>query len=154
MGVKAKVTRITLGKHWDAKTKKWEDKRTNVDQLGVPQIPDFIKTLHQRAIEKANKLMKLDAQYPYKACDIAIINYYGSAGRLNMHQDQSESWQSIKEGHPVVAFSVGDTCDLEFANERPAAGQKPKSTQVESGDAYLFGGKSRMMFHGINNVKN
>jgi len=62
-------------------------------------------------------------------------------------QDKHVSEQSICEGLPVVSFSIGDTAEFLYGDEREV--DKAKRVLLESGDVLIFGGKSWNIFHGI-----
>lgn len=62
-------------------------------------------------------------------------------------QDKHVSEQSIREGLPVVSFSIGDTAEFFYGDERDV--EKANKILLESGDVLIFGGKSRNIFHGI-----
>jgi alkylated DNA repair dioxygenase AlkB len=47
----------------------------------------------------------------------------------------------------VVSFSIGDTAEFLYGDERNV--DKTKKVLLESGDVLIFGGKSRNIFHGI-----
>jgi DNA oxidative demethylase len=73
----------------------------------------------------------------------ALINFYDEQTRLGMHQDKDE-----KTLDPVVSFSIGDTCRFRFGNtenrSRPYTDLEPAS-----GDLFVFGGASRLAYHGV-----
>jgi len=48
-----------------------------------------------------------------------------------------------------MGLCIGDACDFVFGSEAPSAQRKPKTLRLESGDVYLFGVESRLMWHGI-----
>jgi alkylated DNA repair dioxygenase AlkB len=66
-------------------------------------------------------------------------------------QDKDESEQSIDEGLPVVSFSIGDTAEFLYGDERDV--DKAKKVLLESGDVLIFGGKARNVFHGVNAIQ-
>jgi hypothetical protein len=59
---------------------------------------------------------------------------------------------------PVVSISVGDACDFGYCDSRPeeadaalvalGGGDKVKTLRLDSGDVLVFGGPSRMVYHG------
>ena len=79
-----------------------------------------------------------------------------------MHQDKSERPETLRRGSPVVSISIGDACDFGYCDTRPeeadqalvalGGGEKPKNVRLESGDVLIFGGPSRMVFHGVTKI--
>ena len=82
--------------------------------------------------------------------DICLINWYGSDGRMGLHQDKDESPASIDAGLPVVSLSFGDTARFLFGGVRR---RDPVDTiLLESGDAFVFGGPARLRYHGVSRI--
>jgi DNA oxidative demethylase len=75
--------------------------------------------------------------------DIALINFYDGAARMGMHADRDE--RSLA---PVVSLSLGDTCVFRFGNTRDR-GRPWVDVPLESGDLFVFGGPSRLAYHGV-----
>lgn len=65
-------------------------------------------------------------------------------------QDRDESRESLRKGLPVVSFSIGDSAEFLFGDYRDVDGAE--RVMLESGDVVIFGGESRMVFHGISSV--
>ena len=99
--------------------------------------------------------------------DLCIVNFYSSdQGKMGLHQDKHESAGSLARGRPVVSLSVGASAEFRFCDVRPepAAGSgetqaeaeaRPgacSSIRLDSGDALVFGGAARHIFHGIARV--
>jgi DNA oxidative demethylase len=83
--------------------------------------------------------------------DAAIVNFYEPAAKLGLHQDKIEGPEVIRAGSPVVTISLGDTCVFRFGNtDRPA--RPYRDVQLASGDLFVFGGPSRLAFHGVPKV--
>jgi alkylated DNA repair protein (DNA oxidative demethylase) len=75
--------------------------------------------------------------------DVALINWYGPGARMGMHVDRDEASPS-----PVVSFSLGQTCTFRFGS--PAGRGRPwTDVALESGDLFVFGGPSRLAYHGV-----
>jgi DNA alkylation damage repair protein AlkB len=79
--------------------------------------------------------------------DLCILNYYPTDGRMGLHQDKDESPESIAAGLPVVSISLGDTARFLFGGTRRR--DPVESLLLESGDAFVFGGDSRLRYHGV-----
>ena len=65
---------------------------------------------------------------------------------MGLHQDRDEADFSA----PVVSVSLGDDCLF-----RVGGTQRTDSTQsfrLRSGDVVLLGGKSRLVFHGVDRI--
>lgn len=65
-------------------------------------------------------------------------------------QDKDESAESLRKGCPVVSFSIGDSAEFAYGQQRDLL--SAKKVLLESGDVLIFGGLSRMIFHGITRV--
>jgi alkylated DNA repair protein (DNA oxidative demethylase) len=60
-----------------------------------------------------------------------------------MHRDSDE-----RSPAPVVSFSLGDACDFRFGNVS-GRGRPWTDVELRSGDAFVFGGPSRLAYHGV-----
>lgn len=65
-------------------------------------------------------------------------------------QDRDEREESLRRGLPVVSFSLGDTATFLYGDQRDI--NKAQEVELESGDALIFGGKSRHIFHGVSSI--
>ncbi|XP_057770799.1 uncharacterized protein LOC130990591 isoform X2 [Salvia miltiorrhiza] len=155
-GAKLHLKMMCLGKNWDPETSKYGDKRP-ADQAKPPPIPDEFQRLVKGAIEKCHqylesdhKMMKARAILPPMSPNICIINFYTKMGKLGLHKDKDESQKSLRDGLPVVSFSIGDTAVFLYGDEKDV--DKAKKVELESGDVLIFGGKSRDIFHGVSNI--
>jgi alkylated DNA repair protein (DNA oxidative demethylase) len=78
--------------------------------------------------------------------EACLINRYEPGARMGLHQDKDEQ----EFGAPVVSFSLGDTAVFRIGGlERR---DKTRSIRLASGDAFVFGGPARLVFHGIDRV--
>ena len=135
------VRMLCLGRHWNGKTYKYEETRSDFDGLPAPPLPDDFKTLAGRIAASVG--MPLDA-------DLCILNYYDGDGRMGVHQDKDESPETIAAGVPVVSVSVGDTARFLFGGMRRR--EPIESRLLESGDAFVFGGPARLRYHGVSRI--
>ncbi len=78
--------------------------------------------------------------------DTALVNYYGDAAKMGMHQDKDEVSLA-----PVVSLSVGDSCRFRFGNTETRTRPYVDLT-LESGDLFVFGGPSRLAYHGVTRI--
>lgn len=75
--------------------------------------------------------------------DIALVNFYDENATLGMHQDRDE-----KSLAPVVSLSLGAPCLFRFGNTQNR--NRPwTDIELRSGDLFVFGGPSRLAFHGV-----
>ncbi|KAI3512223.1 hypothetical protein L1887_19516 [Cichorium endivia] len=93
------------------------------------------------------KMMCLGKIIPSMSPDICIAKVYTKDGKLGLHQDKDESRESLDRGLPVVSFSIGDSAEFLYGNERDI--EKAEKVNLESGDVLIFGGESRNIFHGV-----
>jgi alkylated DNA repair protein (DNA oxidative demethylase) len=135
------VRMLCLGRHWNGLLYKYEASRSDFDGLPAPPLPDEFRGLANKIAAAAG--MRFDA-------DLCILNYYDGAGRMGVHQDKDESQASLAAGHPVVSVSLGDTARFLFGGLRR---RDPVDTiQLESGDAFVFGGPARLRYHGVSRI--
>ena len=80
---------------------------------------------------------------PPQAC---LINWYEASARMGLHQDRDEQDFTA----PVVSLSLGDTCVFRIGGiERK---DPTRSLKLASGDAFVFGGPARLIFHGVDRI--
>jgi DNA alkylation damage repair protein AlkB len=140
-GGKMHVRMLCLGRHWNGKTYTYEPTRSDFDNLSAPPLPaDFIAVARELAALAGMSL----------APDLCILNYYDAEGRMGLHQDKDESVRSLEAGLPVVSVSLGDTARFLFGGLRRKDPVEPRP--LESGDAFVFGGPSRLRYHGVSRI--
>jgi len=140
-GGRMHVRMLCLGRHWNGRTYQYEDRRSDFDQALAPELPQDFAAL---AVDLAGRVSMQIAP------DICIVNYYGSDGRMGLHQDKDESPASLAQGTPVVSISLGDTARFLLGGTRR---RDPVSAMLlESGDAIVFGGPARLRFHGVSRI--
>ncbi len=135
------VRMLCLGRHWNGKTYKYEDVRSDFDNLPVPPLPDDFRDLAREIAASAGMTL---------AADLCILNYYDADGRMGLHQDQDEGAASIAAGIPVVSISLGDTARFLFGGLKRRDPVDPYL--LESGDAFVFGGPARLRYHGVTRI--
>jgi DNA oxidative demethylase len=140
-GGKMHVRMLCLGRHWNGQTYRYESTRADFDGLSAPPLPESFRDLANSVARAAS--MTLDA-------DLCILNYYDAEGRMGLHQDKDESANSLEAGLPVVSVSLGDTARFLFGGVR----RKDPVTVIplHSGDAFVFGGPSRLRYHGVSRI--
>ena len=75
--------------------------------------------------------------------DACLINQYDVGARMGLHQDKDE--QDFKQ--PIVSVSLGCTATFQFG--ALARSDKPIKILLNHGDVLVFGGASRLCYHGI-----
>jgi DNA oxidative demethylase len=140
-GGKMHVRMLCLGRHWNGQTYTYEPTRSDFDNLPAPQLPtDFIDIARELAALAGMSF----------APDLCILNYYDAEGRMGLHQDKDESVRSLEAGLPVVSVSLGDTARFLFGGLRRK--DPVEARPLESGDAFVFGGPSRLRYHGVSRI--
>ncbi|MGW3108113.1 alpha-ketoglutarate-dependent dioxygenase AlkB family protein [Streptomyces sp. NPDC001100] len=128
---------VCLGWHWYPYA--YSRETTDGDGTPVKPFPAWLDELGRRAV--ADALGTPTAPY-----DIALINFYDADARMGMHRDSDE-----KSDAPVVSLSLGDTCVFRFGNTDTRT--KPYTdVELRSGDLFVFGGPSRLAYHGVPRV--
>eukprot|EP00249_Psilotum_nudum_P020410 c27689_g1_i1 orf=352-2367(-) len=151
---------MCLGKHWNPIAKSYESRRTSFDNAPAQPVPSIFVSMVSRALttaqdalqDECKKLNMTDKRelLPDMQPEVCIVNFYGHSGKLGMHQDKNESPESLRKGIPVVSFSIGDSAEFLYGKDRNV--EKVQQVTLESGDVLIFGGASRMIFHGVKRV--
>jgi DNA oxidative demethylase len=140
-GGKMHVRMLCLGRHWNAQTYRYEPTRADFDGLEPPPLPTEFRELAREIAGRAG--MPLEP-------DLCILNYYGVEGKMGLHQDKDEGPVSLAAGIPVVSVSIGDSARFLFGGLKRR--DPVESIRLESGDAFVFGGPSRLRYHGVSRV--
>jgi alkylated DNA repair protein (DNA oxidative demethylase) len=135
------VRMLCLGRHWNARTYTYEDVRTDIDARPAPALPPELADHAARAAREAGFLF---------SPDLAIVNWYGPESRMGLHQDKDESAESIASGAPVVSLSIGDSARFLFGGLKRK--DPVEKILLESGDVFVFGGESRLRYHGVTRI--
>ncbi|HEX3778912.1 MAG TPA: alpha-ketoglutarate-dependent dioxygenase AlkB [Pseudonocardiaceae bacterium] len=132
------VRTVCLGWHWYP----YRYSRTVDDGDGAPvkPLPDWLAEIGRRAVTEAYADPAAGARY---RPDVALVNYYDGAARMGLHVDREERIPA-----PVVSLSIGDRCLFRFGNTENR--NKPwTDVELGSGDLFVFGGPSRLAYHGV-----
>lgn len=134
------VRTVCLGWHWQP----YRYTRTAGDVNGarVAPFPSWLVELGRAAVDEAYG-EEAGAGY---APDTALVNFYEGDARMGMHQDKDERSEA-----PVVSLSIGDSCVFRFGNTRTRT-RPYTDVELASGDLFVFGGASRLAFHGVPKV--
>lgn len=135
---------VCLGWHWYP----YAYARTVADGDGAPvkPFPHWLGELGRRAVRDTLGTEASGHDSELIDFDIALINFYDGDARMGMHRDSDE-----KTDAPVVSLSLGDTCVFRFGNTETRT--KPYTdVELRSGDLFVFGGPSRLAYHGVPRV--
>lgn len=81
------------------------------------------------------------------APDACLVNRYAPGARLALHQDRNERDFDA----PIVSVSLGLPATFLFGGQRRA--DKPRRVALAHGDVVVWGGPSRLRYHGIAPLK-
>lgn len=104
-----------------------------------PAMPAPFAALAARAAEAAG--------FPGFAPEACLVNRYEPGARLTLHQDRDEG----NLAHPIVSVSLGVPATFLFGGAERK--DRPRRVRVEHGDVAVWGGPSRLAFHGIDTLK-
>src|SRR6478672_7825798 len=135
------VKMLCVGRHWNALTYSYDERRSDIDGLPAPPLPGNWREMAVAIAKVAGFAV---------APDLCIVNWYSTSSRLGLHQDKDESRESLAAGAPVVSVSIGDTARFLFGGLRRK--DAVETILLESGDAFVFGGESRLRFHGVTRI--
>ena len=114
--------------------KRWDPEKPRQERLW-PAIPRVLAEFALRCAVRA--------EFPQFRPDACHINRYQAGTKLGMHQDRHE----IDMSQPIVSISLGLECVFLLGGlERT---DKAKRILLEHGDVVVWGGLSRMRFHGV-----
>ena len=100
-----------------------------------PAMPQFLKQQAQA----------LSAQAGYLAFDpdVCLINCYEVGAKMGLHHDADEKDKTA----PIVSVSLGLPCTFVWGGLQRS--DPVRSFRLEHGDVLVWGGPSRMVFHGV-----
>jgi alkylated DNA repair protein (DNA oxidative demethylase) len=78
--------------------------------------------------------------------DACLINRYEAGASMGLHQDRDE----VDLNQPIVSISLGASCQFMVGGEKRT--NPVTSIALHSGDVLVWGGKSRLIFHGVRPV--
>ena len=104
-----------------------------------PAMPSVLRSLAAEAAAAAG--------YPGFAPDSCLINRYEPGTRLSLHQDKDERDYT----QPIVSVALGLPATFLFGG--PKRGDPTAKVPLFHGDVAVWGGPSRLFFHGIATLK-
>jgi DNA oxidative demethylase len=75
--------------------------------------------------------------------EVCLINRYAPGARMSLHQDRDE----LDLGAPIVSVSLGLPAIFLFGGLKRS--DKTRRFRLEHGDIAVWGGPSRLVFHGV-----
>ena len=100
-----------------------------------PAMPPVLRRLAADAAD--------DAGYKGFAPEACLINRYVPGAKLSLHQDKDE----LDFAAPIVSVSLGLPAIFLFGG--PKRADKPARFRLEHSDVVVWGGPSRLFFHGV-----
>jgi DNA oxidative demethylase len=131
---------VCVGWHW--LPYRYSRTADDVNGAQVAEFPVWLRDLGRRAVAAA---YTSEAAVEYNP-DVALINFYDHSAKLGMHQDKDE-----RSDAPIVSLSIGDDCIFRFGNTA-SRGRPYTDITLRSGDLFVFGGPSRLAYHGVPHI--
>jgi DNA oxidative demethylase len=100
-----------------------------------PVMPPLLRELADRAAMRAG--------FAGFAPDVCLINRYVPGAKMSLHQDKDE----LDFGAPIVSVSLGLPAIFMFGGLTRS--DKPRRFRLEHGDVAVWGGPSRLFYHGV-----
>ncbi|MFZ1172701.1 DNA oxidative demethylase AlkB [Bradyrhizobium sp.] len=100
-----------------------------------PAMPPLFRELADRAAGRAG--------FAGFAPDVCLINRYVPGAKMSLHQDEDE----LDFAAPIVSVSLGLPAIFLFGGLKRS--DKPQRFRLEHGDIAVWGGPSRLFFHGV-----
>ncbi len=115
------------------------DARDPVTGMAWPAMP---ASFRQLAVDAAR-----EAGYEAFEPDACLINRYEPGARLTLHQDRNERDYTA----PIVSVSLGLPAVFLFGGATRK--DRPRRMRLESGDVVVWGGATRLAYHGVASLK-
>jgi alkylated DNA repair protein (DNA oxidative demethylase) len=113
-----------------------------IDPASGRPWPAMPAVFHELAVHAATA-----AGYEGFSPDACLINCYEPGARLTLHQDKNERDLAA----PIVSVSLGLPAKFLFGGL--ARSDRPLRVRMEHGDIAVWGGPSRLAYHGIDALK-
>ncbi|XP_043693246.1 uncharacterized protein LOC122643722 [Telopea speciosissima] len=151
-GVKLPRQIMCFGKDWNPQSSSYKARRA-FDGACPPSIPIEFRDLVEDAIQDSHTFLKQQLKLwnaeEIMSPDICLVNFYTETG-MGLHQDKDESKESLRSGLSVVSFSISDSAEFLYGDTRDT--ETAEKVILESGDVLIFGGKSRLIYHGVRRI--
>jgi alkylated DNA repair protein (DNA oxidative demethylase) len=122
----------------EAFRRRWDPQNPSVRQMW-PQMPRVLVDFALRCAVRTG--------FPQFRPDTCHINRYQAGTKLGIHQDRHE----FDLYQPIVSISLGLECVFLLGGFQRT--DKTKRILLEHGDVIVWGGPSRMRFHGVQPLK-
>lgn len=146
-GGRMSVRTTHLGRNWSPY--RYDDDETAASE----PLPDWLVRAARSALGEAAAVdPQVAAEHGWPldpeafTPDAALVNLYGRGASMGLHQDRDEASDA-----PVISLSLGDACTFRFGTPEHR-GRPYTDVRLESGDLVVFGGRSRLAFHGVPKV--
>lgn len=103
-----------------------------------PKMPDGFLAVVAEALA--------DTPWPAFIPDACLINTYAPGAKMGLHQDKDEKDFS----QPIVTVCLGDDADFLIGGFKRS--DPTRAIVVRSGDVFVFGGDSRLRYHGVRKI--
>ena len=100
-----------------------------------PSMPGAFRDLAERAADEAG--------YPDFSPDACLINRYEPGAKMSLHQDKDEKDFT----NPIVSVSLGLPATFQFGGLQRS--DPVRKFVLHRGDVVVWGGSSRLFYHGI-----
>jgi len=100
-----------------------------------PPMPELFRAMAVKAAEQAG--------FPGFEPDACLINRYQPGAKMSLHQDKDEH----DFGQPIVSVSLGLPAVFQFGGMERS--DKTQRVQLTHGDIVVWGGPSRLRYHGV-----
>jgi DNA oxidative demethylase len=81
--------------------------------------------------------------WPGYTPDACLVNRYAPGAGLGLHQDRDE----LDHSQPIVSVSIGASCKFVLGGMQRSS--PVQSVALHDGDVMVWGGRSRLIFHGV-----
>ena len=139
---------MCCGVHWNSRTHRYVQRRSNIDGKNVPPIPPLLRKLCDDCLVCARNI---DETLVTMQPNSLLVNFFEPGGWLGLHRDDDENPETLEARLPVVSVTVGDS--MEFYWLDPEDETQERSVRLESGDVIVFGGESRLIKHASRKVQ-
>ncbi|MFS7971947.1 putative DNA oxidative demethylase [Helianthus anomalus] len=138
-------------RNWDPATRYNNPYRS--DGSEPPPIPYELTSLAQTALQAAQDHLgdELMMMMNFLQCALILVPSVSmeSLGHLAfIRLDIDESSNALERGLPVVSISIGEWGEFLYGHTK----NKLKGVVLESGDVLIFGGRSRLIYHGVTEI--